>query len=364
MKTIISKILFASTFLSLLISCDTKKKAIGNNDEIFVIADTSEYYQLEPVLVETFEKIIYTPQPENLFSLNRNNFENLQKIKNRKNIIIIAPLNSESQTSKYIRKNLDKNVRSLVESDSVFVFNKYDLWAKDQIVMFLTSPSIEKLKNNILLNKESLLYYFQKMSNQRLSESLYSKVYEKKDTEARLLNNYDWTIYVQADFLLAKESREDNFIWLRRAVNSDMERWIFVCWLDNATPDLLNYDSLYSLRNKTTEKFYRTSDEKTFVEISKAPFEPNITEVNFNKKYAMFMQGFWKFKDNSGGGPFLSYSFFDPKSKRLYMIDGSVYAPKYFKKNLIQQLDVLLQSFRMKNELTKERIEDLESELD
>jgi len=76
------------------------------------------------------------------------------------------------------------------------------------------------------------------------------------------------------------------------------------------------------------------------------------------------MQGFWKFQDNSGGGPFLNYSFFDPKSKRLYMIDGSIYAPKYFKKNLIQQVDVLLQSFMLKSEMSKERIEDLMDELD
>jgi len=364
MKTRFNYVLFFTLVSILFISCDTKKNAIGNSDEIFVIADTTEYYQLEPVLAETFEKIIYTPQPENVFSIKRSSFENLQKFKRRKNIIIIAPMNSESQTSKYIRKNLDKNVKKLVEADSVFVFNKYDLWAKDQIVMFLTSPSIEKLKNNILLNKENLLYYFQKMSNNRLSQSLYNEVYEKKVVEAKLLKNYAWTIYVQADFLLAKESKKDNFVWLRRAVNSDMERWIFIRWIENATPDMLNYDSLYNWRNRTTEKFYRTSDEKTFVKISEAPFKPNLSEVNFNKKYSLFMQGFWKFQDNSCGGPFLNYSFFDPKSKRLYMIDGSIYAPKYFKKNLIQQVDVLLQSFMLKSEMSKERIEDLMDELD
>jgi hypothetical protein len=41
------------------------------------------------------------------------------------------------------------------------------------------------------------------------------------------------------------------------------------------------------------------------------------------------------------------------------MIDGSVYAPKYYKRNLIQQMDVTLQSFRTEAELTKERKEEL-----
>jgi hypothetical protein len=51
--------------------------------------------------------------------------------------------------------------------------------------------------------------------------------------------------------------------------------------------------------------------------------------------------------------------FFDEETNRIYMIDGSVYAPKYYKRNLIQQMDVTLQSFRTKSELSAERIEDL-----
>jgi len=59
------------------------------------------------------------------------------------------------------------------------------------------------------------------------------------------------------------------------------------------------------------------------------------------------------------GGPFVNYFFYDEKLQRVYMIDGSVYAPKYYKRNLIQQMDVTLQSFRTEAELTKERKEEL-----
>ena len=64
------------------------------------------------------------------------------------------------------------------------------------------------------------------------------------------------------------------------------------------------------------------------------------------------------------GGPFVNYTFYDEKSKRLYMIDGSVFAPKYFKRNLIQQMDVTIQSFLTKGELNKDRLEDLLDALD
>jgi hypothetical protein len=37
------------------------------------------------------------------------------------------------------------------------------------------------------------------------------------------------------------------------------------------------------------------------------------------------------------------------------MIDGSIYAPKYYKRNLIQQMDVTLQSFMTAEELSQDR---------
>ena len=59
------------------------------------------------------------------------------------------------------------------------------------------------------------------------------------------------------------------------------------------------------------------------------------------------------------GGPFVNYTFFDEKTHRIYMIDGSIYAPKYYKKMIIQQIDVMLQSFKTKDEISKERIKEL-----
>ncbi|MGD8781457.1 MAG: DUF4837 family protein [Ignavibacteria bacterium] len=354
------------TFLIVVVlffqSCEQKKKAIGNEDEIFVIADSVEYYDLEASLLQVFGKIIYTPQPENLFQIRRLPFEKLNSMKRRKNVIIAAPLNSDSQTSNYIESILSPDVKSLIEMDSAFVFNKYDLWAKDQLVMVLTAPSTEKLNEKILGNHENLLHYFQNISNKRLFKSLYNAKYEKKKIEAEILRDHGFIIYVQADFLLAKNIPEDNFVWLRRAVNSDMERWVFVHYIENATPEYLNQDSIASIRNRITKRFYQTIDGESYVEISDN--YKTTTEVNFHGRYALYTQGLWRMNDKSMGGPFLSYMFFDEKTNRIYMLDGSLYAPKYKKRKLIQQIDVTLQSFKLEHEVPKDQVEDLLDELD
>lgn len=46
------------------------------------------------------------------------------------------------------------------------------------------------------------------------------------------------------------------------------------------------------------------------------------------------------------------------------MLDGSIFAPKYYKRNLIQQIDVILQSFLTKDELSQDRIDDLIDDID
>ena len=344
-------------------SCGTgQKPAIGNDDEIFVVADSVQYEDLESTFLQVFSKIIYTPQPEKLFELTRKDLKDLNGLKRRKNIILTATLDSDSPVTEYIKKMLDPKVLSLVESDSIYVMNKYDLWASLQLVMILVAPTKEKLREHMLNDYENLLYYFRNISNKRLYKSLYNAKYERKDIEAQLLKDYGWIIYVQADFQLALNKPEDNFVWLRRSPNSEIERWIFVHWIDNSTPENLNADFIAKERDRLTEKYYRTSDDKSYVEI--ADDYKTTTEENFQGKYALMTEGLWRMNDKSMGGPFVNYTFYDENTHRIYMLDGSLYAPKYHKKKLIQQLDVMLKSFMTKEEMSQDKIDDLMDELD
>ena len=363
MKTKLTILIISVIFSSLLIqSCSTKKKAKGPEDEIFVIADSLEYLQVEDALKKTFNKIIHTPQPEELFNIRRRNVNNLERLKRKKNLIILAPLGSGSYTSKYLESIVDTSVKNFILSDSVFVINKHNLWAENQLVMILSSSNIEKLAQKITENKDDLLYFFSDASNKRLARGLYNSRFEQKDVEAKLLSNYGWMIYVQADFQLAMEKPEDNFVWLRRGVNSEIEKWVFVHWIENASPEFLHVDSIANERNKMTKKYYTTTDNTAFV-VSYDNFKMD-SEVNFNNRYALMTQGLWRFSDESGGGPYISYTFYDEESRRIYMLDASIFAPKYLKKSLLQQLDVLLHSFKTENEVDPLRKEEILEELE
>jgi hypothetical protein len=339
-------------------ACDSSDKpARGFEDEIYVVADSSEYEQLKPALDATFEKKIYTPQPENVFTLIRINSGDIERFKHRKNILIVAPLNSGSYTSDYIKAIIDTGIENKFKNDPKFILFEKSYWAKSQLLCVISAPTMQDVINKIKNNSDDLLYTFQKTSDERLFSSLYNPTYEQKKVEGKFLKDYGWVIYVQADFKVAINDSAANFVWLRRSPNSDMERWIFIHWIDNATPEYLNIDSIRAIRNRVTKKFYRGTDDTSYVVIAEDYFTTN--EVNFHNRYAIFTQGLWEMNIKGMGGPFVNYYFYDEATHRIYMIDGSVYAPKYYKRNLIQQMDVTLQSFYTEAELSQDRKEEL-----
>lgn len=355
--------IFLSVQFLFFVACDSSQKpATGFEDEIYIVADSSEYEEVKLALESAFELVINTPMPEKLFTLKRVSSNQIQKVQKKKNIVIVAPLNSGSYTSEYIKTITDSQIQKRLETENDFILSKYDLWAKNQLVTVLSAANIQELEFKILKNKDNLLYAYQKQSDKRLKESLYAPRYERKAIEGLLLRDHGWVIYVQADYKLAKNDKENNFVWLRRSPGSDMERWIFIHWIDNATPEYLNSDSIKTIRNRITKQFYQVRDDTAYVVIADSFF--TTSEVNFNERYALFTQGLWDLNIKGMGGPFVNYTFYDEKSKRLYMLDGSIFAPKYYKRNLIQQIDVILQSFLTKDELTQDRIDDLIDEVD
>jgi hypothetical protein len=143
-------VISAISFIYFLSGCDsTKTPATGLEDEIYVVADSLEYEDVKLALQSTFEIEINTPLPEKLFTLKRVSPNQIDKVK-KENILIVAPLNSGSYTSKYINSIIDTAVRNKLEKDDNFILSKYDLWAKGQLVTILSTANMQELEFKIL----------------------------------------------------------------------------------------------------------------------------------------------------------------------------------------------------------------------
>lgn len=353
-KLILSLFLLSVIFLG---GCSHRKgTAAGEEDKIYVFADSVQFNRLHDALDDVFGKIIYTPQPEKIFTLLRKDPKELEQYKNYKNLIIITP-SKPTDNAVDISSILDSHTVSQAAQGKQLCFTKHDIFASSQIILLLISDNLSELNNAIRENSVGLLYGFQKTSNKRLMHGLYDSRFENKPVESKLLRQYGWIIYVQKEFQLVLDKPEDNFVWLRYLKGHDMAKWIFVHWKNNTSPEFLNPDSIRAERDKLTQKYLKPAGSKNFVKIKE---EYNtFGEMNFLGHYALAAQGLWEMNDKSMGGPFISYTFYDEKTKRIYMLDASLYAPRYMKKSLIQQLDIILQSFQTEPQLSAQRKQEL-----
>lgn len=343
-------ILLFSLFLA---GCEVPKiSAVGDEDEIIVFADDSLWMNLETLLKETFEDTVYTPQPERWYSLRREPFSQYTQFEKHKNRIVIGTLDGEGEVSSFISSSLGENARKKIESGEEFVINKYDSKARHQLLMFLVAADMKSLELAISIKAPDLLYYFKSMTLRRELVAIDAeKRYHKTEIQDSLEKRYQWTMTIQHDYVVAIDSAQSRFFWIRRATPTDMERWIFVHWVDSADSDHLNEDFVRSLRDTLTKRFYRTYEDDAFVEI--APYNQQIEQINFLGHFAYEMRGNWRFSDKSGGGPFVNYTFYDEPSRRIFMLDGSIFAPRVEKKKLITQVDGLLHTFRFPDKKTE-----------
>lgn len=343
--------------LYLISGCDLSKDyATGYEDEIYVVADSSEYNVIRESLTKTFEVQINTPAPEKLFTLKLVTPKEIEKYKSKKNLVITGTLNSNLESSKIIQDILDEAIKRKLNSEKNYIHYLYDLWAKNQIVAIITGNSAAELDLKIDRNKDSLRTTFQKESDYRLKESLYNPKFEQKKTESKLLVEYGWIIYAHKDYKLEIEDKVNKFVLFKSSLN-DSKKTLFVKWIDSTTYLFLTPDSVKTLRNRITKKFLSNTKDSSNIVLMDSLI--TTTEINFNGKFALYTQGLWINTKNNSVGPFVNYMLYDEEKNRIYMLDGSVDAPKYFKRNLIQQVDIMLQSFSTSYDLPQDRFDDL-----
>lgn len=344
MKFQTSLILTALLLLGLT-SCgiENKSDAMGDNDFVTIIADSSDYDALSDVIENAFGRPFFTPQPETWFRWERYGLAEMMDHRRDRNILIVAPLDAQNRMGEYMRTALDSSVQTLVRSGEEHVFVKQDLWYRGQTVVHLTGKSMNDLRDFMAANAQQLEYYFKQAWDVREIARLRELPRETK-IEETLLEEHGFSFTIIKSWFIAKDSSELNTVLLRRQAPRETERWLTVHWIDTTNTALLTNEFAYQTRNRLTEILYRTYDDAAFVVVDSVN-HLQFDEMNFQDRFAIRMKGLWRMSDFSMGGPFVSYLFYDEQQKRIYFIEGSIFAPRYEKKKLIQDLDIMIKSF-------------------
>jgi hypothetical protein len=230
------------------------------------------------------------------------------------------------------------------------VINRRDLWRRFQQVFYVVSATRDGLIQTLKDNGEGMQYAFNEIARERTQREIFAKG-RQPDLEKQLMDEHGFAVNAQHDFLVAIDTT--NFVWLRRIVSSDSWRSIFVYYVDDASPNVLSPEWIYEARERLTETWI-TGNLGGYVAID---FRRDLTSENidFLGRYGFETRGLWHMvgRDDNGdqisygmGGPFLTYTFYDEPTGRIYLIDAMVFAPGYEKREFLRDMEAIAYTFR------------------
>lgn len=324
------------TFIIFLISCDIRPSALGLQQRIFVFADSLLWQEIGADVEETFNDYIYTPRAERSFNVSWEPLRNLKGLQNRMNILFIGTTDQKNLVNDYLLNSIPPEFVESVKEDRSFYFFKDDLFARDQISLFMLAKDSSSFKKNFEQLKINILDQFKTKYYSRLKQGMYEKG-EQFGVEEFLTEEYGYKVRVQHDYFLANQSPEEKYIWLRRL---DPDRWLSI-WQADSSTDTFSYHSLISYRNRMTAKYY---DGDYIVEK-----ETKLDTVQFRGAPTIKMTGTWRNDSVLVGGPFRMYVVKNPEENKNYFIDIAVMAPDKSKKPFLDQLEVIASTFQFVN---------------
>ncbi|MGD8428052.1 MAG: DUF4837 family protein, partial [Balneolaceae bacterium] len=183
---------------------DYRQEAKGNLEDVTVVMDSTQFNsKTSDAIRGTFGKGIQTlPNVQPLYDLNFRDFKNnneLENLKQSKNIIFAAPINDSTNVSRFIRALLSDEVEQKVENGEVFAFPLQDKWYRNQWTMILTAPSDSALARQIENSEQTLTENLLQKEFDRWTTQLYDRG-EQVGIEDSIWAKHGWKIRIQHDW--------------------------------------------------------------------------------------------------------------------------------------------------------------------
>ncbi|MEX0770784.1 MAG: DUF4837 family protein [Balneolaceae bacterium] len=343
-------LLITTAFLT-TVACegDYRQRAIGENSDIIVVMDSTwQDSETAFALKETFGRTIETlpNRRESLYNLRFRDFrtnEELEQLRKFNNLIFAAPIDQESNSGAFIRAILSDEVENRVRAGDHFAFPLDDQWYRDQWSLVLTSTSDSLLAAKILNSEERLVQSALDKELDRWERTVYRRA-EQTQLSDSLWADYGWKVRIQHDYIQTVDS--SNVVVFRRYL-PDNNRWMWAWWKDNVqSPDFIDPDWINATRDSVMEIFVRGEREKSYVTTEYR--RPVLTDQidRDDRLMAWETLGTWRMIADFMGGPFVNFTYYDPATHRLFMVEYQQFAPSVSKRRFVQQFRAMGRTFQ------------------
>lgn len=351
--TMNSKLFLIPIILTLFIvsACesDYRPMSFGQVDEVIVVMDSTKWNSETALAIEeTFGKAIETlPSYEPTYRLNFKDFRNneeLDQLRESKNLIFAAPIDSESNVAAFIRAVLSDEIEERVRSGESFAFPLEDRWVRDQWTLILTSNDDEELSEKIRNSEESLVDHLMDREFERRTEEIYRRG-EQVAISDSLWENHGWKVRMQHDYIETVDTTNVK-VWRRSLPDND--RWLLAWWKDDVpSADIIDEDWINATRDSLLQKYVQGTREGSYVTTEYSDQRAVITEeMELDSRLTGFETlGTWKMTNDFMGGPFVNFFYHDPETERLFMLEYGQFAPSVSKRRFVRQFRAMGRTF-------------------
>ncbi|MEO1022779.1 MAG: DUF4837 family protein [Bacteroidota bacterium] len=365
MKSNILFLGFICSLLMLLTACegDFRQPAKGDTREVWVVMDSTKWESATAEAIRnTIGGYIFTVPSlsgeanyDLIFTDIRSQGQ-LERLRSYKNVIFAAPIDEESNVGRQVRAFLDDTIENDVRSGSSFAFPVEDQWYRDQYVLILSSTSDSALADKITNTSEAIL---SNMLNKELKRWEYF-VYEKKEQiqySDSLWDDHGFKVRIQHDYI--KTSDSTDFMAYSRIL-PDNERRMWVWWKDDVSDiSFLDNEWINTTRDSLLQIYLRGSRDSTYVTTE---YRRPVETTSFQKDRLLGYEtlGTWRMEKAAMGGPFVNFTYYDPDSDRLFMVEYWQFAPAVQKKlRFIRQFRAMGRTFESDSSWTGARYSSL-----
>lgn len=345
-------------FLFTVVSCDGdyRPMSIGGIDEIIVVMDTTLHGGQTALAIEdTFGKYIQTiPGAEPTYRLIYRDFNSnseLEEIQKYKNIIFVSPIDDETNVGSLIRAILSEDIENRVRNGDSFAFPLRDRWVRDQWTLLLTSTSDEELAEKILNSEKSLVGNLLELEFDRRLGEIYRRG-EQVAISDSLWENHGWSIRMQHDYIQSVDY--ENVAVFRRYLPEN-NRWILAWWKDGVEdPGFLDYEWINATRDSLLEKYLRGERDGSYLTTE---YRRSVITEQFDREDGLISfetLGTWTMTNDFMGGPFVNFTYYDPRTSRLFMIEYGQFAPSVTKRRFVRQFRAMGRTFQSDSTWTSE----------
>ena len=354
-------ILFSGCSERFLSGTDFRPEAVGEEGRLALVIDSTLWKgAVGDKIRETIAAPIGTlPSREPRFEIDVINLQSqmaLDIAKARKSVLFVAAIRDTASTeSRFLRSILSADAVQAILDGNGAVVPRENVWRQRQQVFYVMAPTDTALIATIDTNAEDIVYQLNLATRLRLHREMFD-IGRQRDIEQYLMDNHGFAVHGQHDYVVAVDT--NRFIWLRRTL-SDTWRSLFVYYEENADPGLLTPEWVIDTRDVLSERHLQGS-LGGWVEIDRRQLI-EAEEISFKDRFGYEVRGLWHMVGEQNGrivpygmgGPFLTYAFYDEPTRRLYLVDGMVFAPNFPKREFLRQLEVIAYTFRTREDVAQ-----------